>query len=199
MAKICSESHKKWQEFLGRVCVHATFNAPNMLLSLCNRNTDRLFLIYGVDFVRIENPYERRRRPKIRSTQINPFFRRHRIFFARRSCRCFGCRSFIHSFDRNNATIYLFPFKSSVLQPNKHDSYRFGQKGNRSCHGKRDSRFVLLVRAFVFISCLAQNVCTWKREWKRSVRVCFFHSVSFRKLSSHTERDEKEKRKVPRH
>lgn len=81
-------------------------------------------------------------RPMIRSTQINPFPNDIALPWS---------SSFIRSFDRNNATIYLFPFKSSVLQPNKNDSYRFGQKGNRSCHDKKDPRFVSLVRAFVLI------------------------------------------------
>lgn len=98
------------------------------------------------------------RRPAIRSTQINPFFPNDIAFFVLRS-------SFIHSFDQNNATIYLFPFKSSVLQPNKNDSYRFGQKGNRSCHDKKDPKFVSLVRAFVLIFHLA--------------KICFFLSFAF--------------------
>lgn len=103
-----SKATKKWQEFFG--CVRATFNTPNMLLSLGNRNTDRLFLIYSVDFIRIENPYEgrrRRQRPTNRSTQINPFFRRHRIVFVRRSCRFFGCRSFIRLIGTMQLFIYF--------------------------------------------------------------------------------------------
>lgn len=152
----------------------------NMLLSLGDRNSDRLILIYGFDFVRIENPYERRR-PTIRSTQINPFsndiaFSVFLCFFFS-CCFCFG-RPFIHSFDRNNATIYLFPFKSSVLQPNKNDSYRFGQKGNRSCHDKKVLRFVSLIRTFILIFHLA--------------RMFFF--FSFRELSPHTESEMKKRR-----
>lgn len=128
------------------------------------------------------------RRPTIRSTQINPFFQRHRIsiFFF---CVLLLLRtSFIHSFDRNNATIYLFPFKSSVLQPNKNDSYRFGQKGNRSCHDKKVPKFVSLIRAFILIFHLASMFFFF----------VFFSFIS-RIVVTHRERDEKEKSKFPWH